>query len=1296
MEVTNDEKIKFSLRDYQEDASKNIKQIYNSIDHNRFAGVVLPTGGGKSFVAIEQLLSFKNDNFREKSRTVGNDKNNDRAGINSASMLYVAPNHEILSQIKIHIVKNVLLAIPKESLEKMSISEINNYMKEKFSTIKFNGINKGVDEKDKITNETSANDKINAILKQLSPVQITTIVRNAFPNLNFKCYAGVKSDNQPREIDSQEILDEDIQKAEFIIVDEAHRLGASTWGANFEKNLARNKNAKVLAITATPDRTDETGKNMLAGIAKMIYPNESVPPSKYVAKEIYVLDAIKDGIVNSPKVIQCNSALADSKQYKDVLAKYESSKGTEKKELGKILDKMENIIGFSPRKMSSKEVKNAQENNIKSVIEENARDGRINKNGKYIVFIPNNSDRDGNDKKSSSEYFKEQIERIKKQFSGVLDKDGNPVKLNISFVTSNTDVKVDKDGNIVDSKDKNGKSINNSQTLKDFEDASNDTGGIKILVANDMLNEGVHVSGIDGAIMLRNIDKSTLYLQQSGRCISSLNPNKPFDKQSKTIIIDAVGNSLKQVNNKTGKQQSFTHDLVKIKQLRDEIKKNNGAIPDINKVPESNYDEDKVKAEMEARRAIILKRLKVQYYKYKDSKSLPIKDEATITEILKVAEEINLWDMDIKQRTIEPSEKELIGDGFLEYTPEQNEFMKLYDEAIQKSGIIFTQNRINKLINITRILKMHNPNIELPQGISIDLDKKNLGVLESSNTKSINFEEFLRENFDAKDIESILVELQDFELSGAHNRSELYHPGEKYDLGKEIAFVRGKIWTSEYDFYKMNKSYFENYNMDELIGCGLIVDGQKDLQRLNEMLGEYTIKTSKSKTSYPEVVTQFMDDKGRVKPNMIDSDFSKIHVGLIDKFEEVSLHNKEQDKMGEKFFDGYDREGYDINGYDREGYNRMGFNKDNINKDTLTKFDSRGFYYDKNTDKWLNEHSNDEYDLLGYNIFGYDREGFERPKMENGMYIKPKWHRRKEDGTYDLHGYYMKPEDEKILDDKPHDVHGFKGSNRDNGPIRKYDKNNETNEQGFYSNGATRKETKRNPLMIKDFYVITEEAKDNKLKIKYEDIDGYNAFGYKKVKIGNKEKYIHRDTSYEYDKEGRKFDPKSNIPKQSTDIKMAKEIIQKMLYEGKNKSELCTEYIEIYKRSNIEISKEQIENGIRGYLDQAFKLYETCSPNAFDAEKSEIHPITGQTIKDVKESQAFKGLDTYLYQDSNSSEKRKLINEFYELCPRARKILERSTNHLKEKVCERTETKEKENVTKSKNKQMHKASNMER
>ena len=51
-------KVQYSLYDYQADAVNNITKIYTSEGpHDRFAGVVLPTGGGKSFVAIQELLS---------------------------------------------------------------------------------------------------------------------------------------------------------------------------------------------------------------------------------------------------------------------------------------------------------------------------------------------------------------------------------------------------------------------------------------------------------------------------------------------------------------------------------------------------------------------------------------------------------------------------------------------------------------------------------------------------------------------------------------------------------------------------------------------------------------------------------------------------------------------------------------------------------------------------------------------------------------------------------------------------------------------------------------------------------------------------------------------------------------------------------------------------------------------------------------------------------------------------------------------------------------------------------------
>lgn len=105
-------------------------------------------------------------------------------------------------------------------------------------------------------------------------------------------------------------------------------------------------------------------------------------------------------------------------------------------------------------------------------------------------------------------------------FEGVLDENGKPVKVTVSFVSSEKSIKVDENGYPVDSQAPDGKNINNSQTLKKFEDASNTTGGIKILLSNKKLDEGVHVDGIDGAIMLRSVDSGTTYLQEAGRCIS--------------------------------------------------------------------------------------------------------------------------------------------------------------------------------------------------------------------------------------------------------------------------------------------------------------------------------------------------------------------------------------------------------------------------------------------------------------------------------------------------------------------------------------------------------------------------------------------------------------------------------------------------------------------------------------------------------------------------------------------------------------------------------------------------------
>ncbi len=69
------------LRPYQQRAKEKTDEI---LQENRFASVILPTGGGKSFVALAEMMEHQNE-----------------------EMLYLAPQNEILEQIKDDIVKYI-------------------------------------------------------------------------------------------------------------------------------------------------------------------------------------------------------------------------------------------------------------------------------------------------------------------------------------------------------------------------------------------------------------------------------------------------------------------------------------------------------------------------------------------------------------------------------------------------------------------------------------------------------------------------------------------------------------------------------------------------------------------------------------------------------------------------------------------------------------------------------------------------------------------------------------------------------------------------------------------------------------------------------------------------------------------------------------------------------------------------------------------------------------------------------------------------------------------------------------
>ena len=78
----------------------------------------------------------------------------------------------------------------------------------------------------------------------------------------------------------------------------------------------------------------------------------------------------------------------------------------------------------------------------------------------------------------------------------------------------------------------------NPDARKQFEAFQKDgSSHLKLLFCIDMLNEGVHVEGVDGVILLRPTVSPTLYLQQIGRGLAA-----GRGKKKQPVVFDIVNN----------------------------------------------------------------------------------------------------------------------------------------------------------------------------------------------------------------------------------------------------------------------------------------------------------------------------------------------------------------------------------------------------------------------------------------------------------------------------------------------------------------------------------------------------------------------------------------------------------------------------------------------------------------------------------------------------------------------------------------------------------------------------------
>lgn len=196
-----------------------------------------------------------------------------------------------------------------------------------------------------------------------------------------------------------------------------------------------------------------------------------------VASKISLADAIIDGLLPTPYCI-CSLISCEEKYYK---VRSKVNKLGESKEKSKYTKE----LGAIGNKITSKE---AFYNLFRQHIPE--------ANGKYIVFC--NTVEELNEYKRMADYWFPQSAKLKKY-----------------TVHSLQNIK------------------KNQSELDSFNNTEN---GMNLLFCIDILNEGIHVNGVDGVIMLRKTTSPRIYFQQMGRALS-------YSNRKRTIrVFDLVNN----------------------------------------------------------------------------------------------------------------------------------------------------------------------------------------------------------------------------------------------------------------------------------------------------------------------------------------------------------------------------------------------------------------------------------------------------------------------------------------------------------------------------------------------------------------------------------------------------------------------------------------------------------------------------------------------------------------------------------------------------------------------------------
>ena len=236
----------------------------------------------------------------------------------------------------------------------------------------------------------------------------------------------------------------------------------------------------------------------------------------------------------------------------------------------------------------------------------------------------------------------------------------------------------------------------NKDELAEFNKETN--GKPKLLFVMDKLNEGAHLKGVKGIVWLRplSVDSRILFYQQLGRCIHSYPDGHIFTEEERPIVMDLV-NNINTVNLK--RNQSPINDLEDLKVIISWINDNGGKLPNKNSniLEEKNYG---------LKLDVILYRY-IKYFNNPEDLN-NVKYKRIIEEILRLGSKIDLWNIKIdestRQRKAKESEEteEKFLQGFLQVESSVRDFVDLKEEIDELASPESTFDRIFNYLSILR------------------------------------------------------------------------------------------------------------------------------------------------------------------------------------------------------------------------------------------------------------------------------------------------------------------------------------------------------------------------------------------------------------------------------------------------------------------------------------------------------------------------------------------------------------------------------------------------------------------